>query len=114
MKNEEHHIQVGIVNYLRMNNVVVFAVPNGGQRAITTARMLKAEGCQAGVSDLIILENGTCRFIEVKTAKGRQQESQKEFEAIVNAHNMKYEVWRDIDDAVEYVKNLRERVIDEV
>ena len=92
----------------------MFAVPNGGQRAITTARMLKAEGCTAGVSDLIILEKGTCRFVEVKTAKGHQQESQKEFEEIVKAHNMKYEIWRDIDDAVDYVKNLRERVVDEL
>lgn len=114
MKNEEHYIQAGIVKYLRHYNIIVFAVPNGGQRTITTARMLKAEGCMSGVSDIIILENGTCRFVEIKTTKGRQQESQKEFEEIVKAHNMKYEVWRDIDDAVNYVRNLRERVIDEV
>lgn len=114
MKNEEHYIQVGIVNYLRRFGIVVFAVPNGGQRAITTARMLKAEGCMSGVSDIIILENGTCRFVEIKTPKGRQQDSQKEFDAIVKAHGMKYEIWRDIEDAVNYVKNLRENIIDEV
>lgn len=114
MERLEHYIQVGIVDYLRRNNIVVFAVPNGGKRSITTARMLKSEGCQAGVSDLIILENGTCRFVEIKTPKGRQQETQKEFESIVKSHGMKYEVWRDIEDAVNYVKNLKECVIDEV
>ena len=108
MRKEEHYIQVGIVNYLRLHGLYVFAVPNGGQRAITTARMLKAEGCTAGISDLVILEKGTVRFVEVKTSKGRQQESQKEFEEIIKAHNMKYEVWRDIEDAVDYVKNRKE------
>ena len=108
MKHEEHYIQVGIVNYLRRFGIMVFAIPNGGQRAITTAKMLKAEGCLAGVSDLIILEKGTCLFVEIKTEKGKQQPSQKEFEAIVKAHGMKYVIWRNIEDAVDYVKNLRE------
>ena len=108
MRKEEHYIQVGIVNYLRLHGIYVFAVPNGGQRAITTAKMLKAEGCTAGISDLVILEKVTCRFVEIKTPKGRQQESQKEFEKIVKSYGMKYEVWRDIEDAVNYVKNLKE------
>ena len=114
MRKEEHYIQVGIVNYLRLHGIYVFAVPNGGKRAITTAKMLKAEGCQSGISDIVILEKGTVRFVEIKTPKGRQQDTQKEFERIVNEHGMKYEVWRDIEDAVDYVKNLREGVIDEL
>ena len=109
MKDLEHQIQVAMVRYLRHHGVVVFAVPNGGLRNITTARKLKAEGCLAGVADCIILEQGTVRFVEVKTPKGRQQDSQKEFEGIVKAHGMKYEVWRDIEDAVDYVKNLQEQ-----
>ncbi len=108
MKDIEHQIQCGIVRYLRMNGITVFAVPNGGQRNLITATRLKAEGALAGVADMVILEKGTCLFVEVKTAKGRQQESQKVFEEKVKSHGMRYVIWRDVEDAVEYVKNLKE------
>lgn len=112
MKDIEHQIQCGIVKYLRTNGITVFAVPNGGQRNLITAVRLKNEGALSGVADLIILEKGTCLFVEVKTLKGRQQESQKVFEEEVKKHGMKYVIWRDIEDAVDYVKNLKEeRVI---
>lgn len=119
---KEHEIQKFIVSYLRRNNIFVFETDvMDGLKFLTRQydRLVfinhhKKMGYYKGQSDLVILEKGTCRFVEVKTAKGHQQESQKEFEEIVKAHNMKYEIWRDIDDAVDYVKNLRERVVDEL
>lgn len=107
MKEIEHTIQVGIIRYLRLNNIDCFAVPNGGQRNLIVAKKLKDEGALAGVSDIIILENGTCRFVEIKQEKGRQQESQKEFEKIVSDHNMVYEIWRSLEDAINYVKRVK-------
>ena len=107
MRNIEHNIQVAIVNYLRLNKIFCFAVPNGGQRNVIVGRKLKDEGALAGVADLIILENGTCRFVEIKQDKGRQSESQKFFEQNVKECNMKYEVWRSIDDAINYVNSRK-------
>ena len=109
MKDIEHKIQVGIIRYLRLNKIDCFAVPNGGQRNLIVAKKLKDEGALSGVSDIIILEDGTCRFVEIKQAKGRQQESQKEFERIVSDHNMVYEIWRSLDDARNYISKLHNR-----
>lgn len=107
MKQEEHNIQVSIVNYLRANNIFCFAVPNGGQRNIIVAKKLKDEGALAGVSDLIILLPSRCIFVEVKTAKGKQQESQKDFQAIIESRGFEYLLWRSIDDAVNFIRGVK-------
>lgn len=78
----------------------LFAVPNGGRRDAVTGRVLKSEGCLAGVSDLILLVarggwHGLC--IEMKTAKGRQQESQKAFEAACRSNGYLYVVCRSFE-----------------
>ena len=44
MRQEEHNIQVGIVQYLRLRGFEVFAIPNGGRRDAVTGAKLKAEG----------------------------------------------------------------------
>jgi hypothetical protein len=66
---------------------LLFAVPNGGRRDAVTGAKLKAEGVIAGVSDLIFLKRNSryCGLlIEMKKPKGKQSESQKEWERIIN------------------------------
>ncbi|GHU01970.1 hypothetical protein FACS1894186_5720 [Alphaproteobacteria bacterium] len=104
MKKEEHQIQVGIVKYLRIKGFLVFACPNGGLRSVGTARTLKAEGVLAGVSDLVILlPAGQVVFVEVKTPKGTQADSQKDFQFQVKEMGYEYLIWRSVDDAVAWV-----------
>jgi len=110
MKNEEHHIQKQIVNYLRGNGIFVFAVPNGiffnaGKKSFAYINKLKAEGLLSGVSDLIILLHGKALFIEIKTPKGRQNPNQKKFEIDVKRLGFRYEIWRDLRDAEQFLKN---------
>ena len=113
---KEHNLQKFIVSYLRKNNIFVFEtdVMDGLKFLSRQSDRLvfinhhKSMGYINGQSDLVILEKGTCLFVEVKTAKGRQQESQKIFEEKVKSHGMRYVIWRDVEDAVEYVKNLKE------
>ena len=113
MKNIEHQLQVACVRWFRMQHpsVLIFAIPNGGQRNVITAKRLKDEGVVAGVADLFIVYankfgyNGL--FVEMKTDKGRQTESQKEFERYCVTHNYKYEVCRSFD---EFVKVCNEYV----
>lgn len=100
----EHNIQVDIVNYLRLQRVFCFAVPNGGLRNLITAAFLKKEGATAGVSDLIILLPKECIFVEVKTKTGRQSEEQKNFQRAVELLGFKYYVWRSLDDAINFVR----------
>ena len=105
MKHPEHDIQCAIVNYLRLNKVFCFAVPNGGLRNLKTAVFLKKEGATAGVSDLIILLKNKCVFVEIKTKTGRQSEEQKVFQQAVELLGFEYHIWRSLDDAIKFVRD---------
>ncbi len=104
--DEEHRIQCVCVRWFALQyprlKGRLFAVPNGGRRDATTAAKLKAEGVVAGVADLILLKSNQhygALLIEMKTRKGRQRESQKEWQTIVCSDNeYKYVVCRSFDD----------------
>lgn len=102
MKHHEHAIQVGIVKYLRAIGVFCFAVPNGGKRDAKTGAYLKDEGALAGVADLIVVMNDVIVFIEIKTDKGKQSESQRQFQEEVEKRGHLYLIWRSIDDAINF------------
>ena len=70
MKDEEHIEQVNFVNWFEYNypTIKIIAVPNGGKRAISVAKKLKAEGVKRGVPDLFIPELKL--WIEMKKVKG--------------------------------------------
>ena len=73
-------------NYSRKDSIpfaVIFAVPNGGKRSGLTAKILKATGVLAGVTDLIMLHNGKVYFIELKTATGTLSKSQERFKLML-------------------------------
>ena len=106
MRLEEHNIQVGIVQYLRLRGFEVFAIPNGERRDAVTGAKLKAEGVTAGAADLIILlPIGNTLFVEVKTAKGRQSPAQKAFQERVESLGFNYVIWRSIDDVAKFIKS---------
>ena len=70
----EHSEQVAFVARVRhfYPQIVIFAIPNGGQRSITEASRLKAEGVLAGIPDLFIAKpvgNYSGLFVEMKRTK---------------------------------------------
>lgn len=83
MNDKEHRLQVSCVRYFRYQfpDKMIFAVPNGAQRNIITAKKLKDEGVLAGVPDLVIpAPSGDWHglFIEMKNGKqGRVSEFQQ-------------------------------------
>ena len=106
-KNEELNIQSDIVSYLRLNNILVFSVPNGSYFARVATRMLmRRSGLLSGVSDLIIVLKNKVVFAEIKTPKGRQSDNQKEFEHKVTKLGFSYEIWRSLDDAINWYKEF--------
>lgn len=116
--DEEHRIQCACVKAFRYKYPKLrhnlFAVPNGGRRDAVTGARLKAEGVVAGVADLILLKSNRhydALLIEMKTPKGRQQESQKEWERLITADGYKYVVCRSVDSFLkeieEYLKDIR-------
>lgn len=110
----EHALQVSTVRLLRFAGYTVFAVPNGGSRHKLEAAKLKREGVTAGVADLVImLPTGKAVFVEMKTTKGRQHDSQKIFQAEAERLGFDYLIWRSIDDAHAWIQNGSKEVNNE-
>lgn len=110
MRHEESNIQQSCVTWFRLQypslSVNLFAVPNGGARRRIESAIMKAEGVTAGVSDLILLYashgfHALC--VEMKTAKGRQQLTQKKWQEAVEASGYKYVICRSVDDFIEQI-----------
>lgn len=108
MKHHESKLQVECVKWFRLQfpNLLIFAIPNGNKRNAITGAILKAEGVLAGVADLCIMKpNGQCFFIEMKSEKGKQSESQKAFEAYCKTNGYCYYVVNSFDVFVYIVKS---------
>ena len=94
----ESQSQIAMVKWFRLQypklSPLLFHVPNGRYRSKTTARMLKAEGVVAGVSDLILLiPNSDYHglLIEVKSETGRQTPLQKMWGSLASSRGYRYE-----------------------
>ena len=66
----EHYEQVEIVNWFRHTypDVLIYAVPNGGNRSASEANAMVLEGVVSGIPDLHVPEWDL--FIEMKRTKG--------------------------------------------
>lgn len=110
MLHAESQFQQAIVKYLRIMNIFCFSVPNGQKLKITQAIKAKNEGLTAGVSDLIILlPNGKTVFVEIKNpnGKGRQSDSQKQFEQKVKSLGFEYYIWSSWKQVEAFVDGLK-------
>lgn len=103
----EHNLQCACVHWFRYAHSrysgMLFAIPNGGLRNAVTAKKLKEEGVLAGVADLMLaVPNRDCHglFIEMKTEKGRQQDTQRNFQQAVTAQGYRYEICRNKADFI--------------
>lgn len=68
---------------------------------------LKREGVMAGVSDLVaLLPDGRTVLFEVKTAKGKQQDTQKEFQRRSEELGHRYYIVRSLEEFIELEKGL--------
>lgn len=113
----EHRLQEACVRWFNMQyphlRGRLFAVPNGGRRDAVAGAKLKAEGVVAGVADLILLKsNGQhgALLIEMKTATGRQSQSQRWWQqAVCGDGEYKYVVCRSLDDFVREVRDYLKR-----
>lgn len=112
MRHEESKIQQACVRWFRYEfpeyrkNLV--AIPNGYKTTISQARIAKAEGLVSGASDLVLFYpakgyHGLC--LEMKTEKGKQQDTQKEFQKAVESVGYKYIICRSLDDFIREIKN---------
>ena len=103
--DEEHRIQTACVEWFRVSHPkyrnLLFAIPNGGRRDAVTGRKMKEEGVLAGVADLFLALPSDGKhglFIEMKTKKGTQQQSQKDFQNSVTKQGYEYAICRSLDE----------------
>lgn len=108
MRHQESIIQQTCVRWFRMKYpqlaLLLFAVPNGGARRRVEGAIMKGEGVTAGVADLLLLYpskgyHGLC--IEMKSPKGRQQPSQKTWQALAEWAGYKYVICRSLDGFID-------------
>ena len=96
----EGDIQEACVTWFRYAypTYLIFAIPNGGTRNAREAAQIKREGALAGVADLIIVADNAVLFIEMKTKKNKQQESQKRFQEAVERLGHRYVVCHSLQE----------------
>jgi len=102
-KQSEHDLQVACINWFRYQyrGVVIYAVPNGGQRNVIVAQKLKAEGVLAGVPDLCVPapRNGHHGlYIEMKAGRNTTTDNQNEVIEKLKAEGYRCEVCRSFEE----------------
>jgi len=116
---KEDLICTRFVNYLKslisvkqqkVDNLIYFHIPNGGSRKSSIeGYKFKLMGVLPGVPDyqFIWKKNGETKFgfIEFKTEKGRQSESQKQFEADCLDVGAPYAIARSSDQGIQILKD---------
>lgn len=110
--DEEHRIQCACVQWFRLQYPTfrhnLFAIPNGGRRDKVTGAHLKAEGVLPGVSDLILLKSNAqyhALLIEMKTPTGKQADTQRGWQQLIEQDGYKYVVCRTLDSFIQEVTN---------
>lgn len=109
MSNQESRLQQACIKWVRYQypDLIIYAIPNGGKRNAVTGAILKAEGVLAGVADIFVAKATKFHhglYIEMKTAKGRQADSQRAFEQAVTREGYRYELCRSFEQFVTIIR----------
>lgn len=89
-------------------------IPNGGQRAVTTAKRLKAEGVKAGVPDVSLpVPKGIYHGLYVEMKAGKNKPTPQQLWWMQQLTRQGYFVtvaygWKTAADAIEKYLNLKE------
>lgn len=106
----EHEEQVNFVRWFRLQfpRVMIFAIPNGGDRHAAVAAKMRAEGVTPGVPDLFIPDWRL--FVEMKRRKGgRVSPEQKRVMEHLEMAGYTCAVARGLDEAMDIAMEQYER-----
>lgn len=115
MKQLEHAEQVNLIQWWALqckrfgiHEQLLFAIPNGGQRNIITAKRMKDEGVRAGIPDLFLaVPRGRFHglFVEMKKPQGGVvSDAQKACMEMLSSNDYCVAVCRGFIDAQEAIK----------
>lgn len=112
LRNLESQTQRAFIKWCRLHEKkypslkLAFSIPNGGQRNIVTASILKAEGSRPGVPDWCMLVQNTQYiglWIEFKSPKGVLSPAQQDYIALLEANGHAVCVCTDWQEATKIV-----------
>lgn len=100
----EKDIQDSVAKLLMYHGYMVVRINSGVMMSTNTGMPFRAytimnTKAKSGLSDLMAFKNNHTLFIEIKTKKGVQSESQKAFEAICKQYGQTYVICRSLNDA---------------
>lgn len=103
MSYDEMKLQIRCVTFLtyRYSDLIWNHSPNEGKRSDRAGNTLKQMGMQKGWPDLEIISRDKTVFIEFKTTKGRQSESQKRIQLMLEKLGIAYYLCRTYQDFIE-------------
>ena len=109
-KSIEHIDQVKVVQHFRAfyPDIIIAAIPNGGDRTASERVRLHSEGVLAGMPDLCVLEakNGFhALFVEMKTKAGVVSAKQSAVGLQLNAKGYRSVVARSAADAIKTIED---------
>lgn len=100
-RHDEERLQAQCVRWFRLTyrreGYIALAIPNGGSRNRMEAANMKRAGVLAGAADLLLVARRRVMFVEMKTARGRQADTQKDFQHRVEALGFGYVICRSLD-----------------
>lgn len=110
-RHKESTLQIACVRWFNSiypeHQGLLFSVPNGGQRSAITAKIMKAEGVVAGVSDLILFmprRGYPALCIEMKVNNNKQSDNQKTWQKKAESEGYLYKVIYTIEDFAKLVR----------
>lgn len=115
MKHEEDNNQAALFKYASLQPdpvwQVMFSIPNGGKRPMSTAKRLKATGLKAGIPDIFFpvgrgIHNGL--FIEMKSSTGRVSPLQAEWHTKLRDQCYIVEVCHSSGEAIDVITRYLE------
>ncbi len=100
----EHQIQSLLFKWFKLQHpkLVMFAIPNAAKRSYAQVSYMKSEGLVAGIADIFLMcpKSGYHgMFIELKSAKGKLSDSQKDFMGAASSMNYLAVVCYGFDEA---------------
>ena len=106
----EHQIQSLLFKWFKLQHpkLVMFAIPNAAKRSYAQASYMKSEGLVAGIADIFLMcpkSSYHGMFIELKSAKGKLSDSQKEFMGLAILMGYKAVVCYGFDEAKDAINN---------
>ena len=111
MKHEESDLQKACVRWFAMQypeqrGLLCSNLSNTSGHNPVHGRINKAMGLMPGRSDLVYYRNGRAYMIEVKTAKGRQSDSQKAWQKKIEKEGFSYVIVRSIEEFINLINHI--------